>query len=147
MTNLLSRFNQDVVGSQSKYADYISTVAPAGDFRRIKSLDVILNSWSNILVTPTRSYLFDPEYGSDSYKLVFEPADSRTVQRIKAEVKDKLVRYDDRAAITKIDVTYLNNLKGFTVNVQVSFEGSEGEISVTLDENIYFKFFESTGSG
>ncbi len=147
MANLLSRFNQGVSGSQNKYADYLSTIAPIGDFRRITSLDVILNSWSNILITPTRSYLFDPEYGSDLYKLIFEPADARTARTIEAEVKDKLIRYDDRATITEVKVTFLNNLKGFTIDIRVTFQGEDGELSVTLDENLYFKFLETVGSG
>jgi hypothetical protein len=74
VANLLSRFNQTIVGSNSKLADYISKVSSKGDFKRITDLEVILNSWNNILLTPRRSYQFDPEYGSDLYKMIFEQA-------------------------------------------------------------------------
>jgi len=142
MANLLDRFNQAVVGSNDKLADYISTIAPSGDFRRIKNLDVILNSWNNILLTPKRTYIFDPEYGSDIYKLVFEPADEDTVERIKDEVVNSITTYDNRARITQVDVTYLSNRKGFNLAIQVDYQGDSGNLDITVDETIYFKFFE-----
>ena len=143
MTNLLARFGETVAGSQSKIADYISKVAPAGDFQRIENINVILNSWSNILVTPTRTYIFDPEYGSDLYKLVFDPADDETARKIDNEVRGKLEIYDDRAVIEDVEITYLNNLKGFVVTLLVNYQGDQGELSVTIDESLYFKFFDS----
>ncbi len=70
MANLLDRFNQTVAGSDSKLADYVSKIGPSGDFNRIADIEVLINSWNNILITPRRSYQFDPEYGSILYKMV-----------------------------------------------------------------------------
>jgi len=112
MTNLLERFNQTVAGSDSKLADYLSKISPSGDFKRIKNIEVILNSWNNILITPRRSYQYDPEYGSDLYKMVFDPADDQTIRKIKDELAVTLQRYDDRATIEDVEVTFLTNLKG-----------------------------------
>jgi len=142
MANLLDRFNQAVVGSNDKLADYVSTIAPSGDFRRIKDLNVILNSWNNILLTPTRTYIFDPEYGSDLYKLIFDPADQDTAEKIKEEVINSITTYDDRATITSVEVSFLSNRKGFNLAIQVDYQGDTGDLSVTVDESIYFKFFE-----
>lgn len=144
MSNILNRFNQAVVGSNSKLADYISKISTKGDFKRITDLQVILNSWNNILLTPKRSYQFDPEYGSDLYKMVFEPADERTAEKIKKETVDVLQRYDDRAAITSINIQYFPNKKGFSIDIKVNYEEHEGQLQVAIDEDIYFKFFEST---
>jgi len=91
MVDLLNRFNQSVTGSDSKLADYQAVISSNGDFKRIKNIEVILSSWNNILITPRRSYIFDPEYGSDIYKLVFEPADNETLERIKNEVIETLL--------------------------------------------------------
>ena len=144
MANLLKRFNETVAGSDSKLADYQAKVASYGDFRRIKDLEVILSSWNNILITPRRSYQFDPEYGSDIYKLVFEPADDTTLEKIKEEVIETLLRYDDRATIENIDVSVLPNRKGFNISVDVRYEGDTGQLEVVIDEEAYFKFFETT---
>jgi phage baseplate assembly protein W len=142
MPNLLDRFNVAVRGSNDKLADYISTIAPIGDFKRIKNIDVILNSWNNILLTPKRSYLFDPEYGSDLYKMVFEPADAQTAENIKNEVTGSIIRYDDRAIIQDVAVAFFNQGKGFSITIQVDYQGESAELTIGIDETIYFKFFE-----
>lgn len=144
MANLLSRFNKAVVGSDSKLADYKSKIASVGDFKRIANIEVILNSWTNILITPRRTYMFDPEYGSDLYRLVFEPADQVTQREIIEEVVGSLRKYDDRAIINNVSVEFLSNGKGFSVAVDVKYEGETGQLEVLIDEDTYFRFFEST---
>lgn len=144
MANILDRFNEAVAGSNSKLADYTSKVAPVGDFKRITNIEVIVSSWNNILITPRRTYQWDPEYGSNLYKMVFEPADEVTVNKVIDEVTNTLLRYDDRANIKNVDVTFFKNLKGFSVAVDVTYEGESGQLQVVIDEATYFKFFEAT---
>jgi len=144
MANLLDRFNETVAGSNSKLADYTSVVAPKGDFKRIKDIEVLISSWNNILITPRRTYMFDPEYGSNLYKMIFEPADEVTVNKVIDEVTNNLLKYDDRASIENVGVTFFPNQKGFTVAVDVNYDGNVGQLAVVIDEALYFKFFEST---
>ena len=146
MANILDRFNDAVAGSKSKLADYTSTIAAAGDFNRIGGVEVLLSSWNNILITPRRTYQWDPEYGSNLYKMVFEPADDITVNKVIDEVTSALLRYDDRAVIENVGVTFFKNLKGFSVAVDVNYQGETGQLQVVVDEAIYFKFFEATES-
>lgn len=143
MANLLSRFNEASVNTGFTLVDYISTIGVSGDFKKINDIEVLLNSWSNILITPKRSYQYDPEYGSDLYKLVFEPADETTLERIKDEVSTNLMLYDDRAGINDIAVTYFDDQKGFALSIDVEFNGNTKRLDVILDENTYFKFFEA----
>jgi len=135
MANLLSRFNKEVIGSDDHIYDYVAKITAKGDFKRVKDIDVIITSWNNILMTPRRTYMFDPEYGSDLHRILFDPVDSATVDRIKTEVESRLSLYDDRAKITGVDV-YLNTSgKGFTVNVGVEYEGDSGTLSVKFDDS------------
>lgn len=142
MTNLLDRFNKSIAGSKGKYADYISKIGANGDFQRIKDLDVILNSWSNILVTPLRTYQYDPTYGSDLYKMVFEPQDDITKKSIINEVAMRIQSIDNRASINSVIVSYFRNKKGFTVTIGVLYDGQEKDLKVSLEETTYFKFLE-----
>ena len=142
MANLLNRFNKTVVGADDKDADYQSKIVTAGDFRRISDIEVILNSWTNILVTPKRTYQYDPEYGSDLYKLVFEPADEATEEQIIQETIETLRLYDPRAIVQNVTVTFIVSRKGFNVAIDVEYKGERGELSVVIDENVYFKFLE-----
>ena len=144
MASILGRFNETVVGSNTKLGDYISKISVSGDFKRIRDIQVVLNSWNNILITPRRSYQFDPEYGSDLYKMVFEPADQITVDKVINEVTTVLLRYDDRASIDDVNVTFFPNLKGFSVGIDVNYQGDTGQLQIIIDEATYFKFFETT---
>lgn len=144
MANLLDRFNKTVAGSEAKLADYKCKVSSVGDFKRISDIEVILNSWNNILLTPRRTYMFDPEYGSNLYKMIFEPADERTQEQIIQEVVHTLQKYDDRASINDVQILFLTNKKGFNVAVDVSYKGETGQLEVIIDEDLYFQFYEST---
>jgi len=144
MVDLLKRFNQTVSGSDSKIGDYKSKIEAKGDFRRIDDLEVIINSWNNILITPRRTYQYDPEYGSDLYKLVFEPGDDITAARIKDEVINTLLKYDDRASLSDITILFYEDRKAFMVSARVEFEGDSADLQVLFDDTTYFKFFETT---
>jgi phage baseplate assembly protein W len=144
MADLLKRFNQTVSGSNSKIGDYKSKIEARGDFRRIEDLEVIINSWNNILITPRRSYQYDPAYGSDLYKLVFEPGDDITAQRIEDEVINTLIKYDDRASLTDITVLFYEDRKAFMVSAVVTYDGDSADLQVIFDDTTYFKFFETT---
>ena len=144
MANILDRFNETVIGSNSKLADYVSKVAPSGDFKRINDIEVLINSWNNILITPRRSYQFDPEYGSDLYKMIFEPADQETVNKVIDEVTTTLLTYDDRATVENVEVVFFRNQKGFSISVDVNFEGDISQLQVIIDESVYFKYLEIT---
>ena len=135
MANLLDRFSKEVVGSDFTIYDYLSKITASGDFKRIKDIDVIINSWNNILTTPRRTFLFDPEYGSDLHKMVFEPADNNTVERIKQEVQQQITIYDDRATIEDMEVLLKPNGKGFEINILAEFEGEQGSLSLSFDDS------------
>jgi len=142
VANLLDRFNKTVVGSNEKDADYQSKIVTSGDFKRVENIEAILSSWSNILITPKRTYQYDPEYGSDLYKLIFEPADQSTEEEIIEEVVEALRTYDPRATVKNVSVTFLTTRKGFNVAVEVLYSGQNTELQVVIDENVYFKFLE-----
>jgi phage baseplate assembly protein W len=146
MANLLNRFNKTVAGSDNKDADYKSIISSTGDFKRIEDIEVILNSWNNILLTPKRTYMFDPEYGSNLYRLVFEPADDKTIEKITQEVIETLQLYDNRAVINNVQISYFTNKKGFSVAIDVEYDGDKSQLEVIIDESMYFQFFESTSS-
>lgn len=139
MANLLSRFNKEVIGSDFRIYDYLAKITSKGDFKRVRDINVIITSWNNILMTPRRTYIFDPNYGSDLHKLIFEPVDDTTVERIKTEVETRIRTYDDRATIEDIEVILNSNSKGYTVNVFIEYEGETGTLSVSFDDSTVIK--------
>jgi len=135
MPNLLDRFKTVVTGSENKLIDFLPTITSAGDFQKISDLNVIISSWNNILITPRRTHLHDPEYGSDLHLMVFQPVDDATIDQIKKEIEYRIQKYDNRATISEIDVRLVANKKGFEVDVYVEYEGEEGTLSLSFDDS------------
>lgn len=136
MPNILKRFNKEVIGSKKRIYDFIPKITASGDFRRVRDIDVIISSWNNLLLTPTRSYIEDPDYGSDLHKMIFEPADEKTVDKIKYEIETKCITYDNRAVIDSIKVFFIPNRKGFSVDILVSYQGEKGILTLKFDDKV-----------
>jgi len=134
MANLLDRFQKSVIGSTDRYSDFIDVISPSGDFTRITGLSVILKSWFKILVTPTRTVDHDPDFGCDLYKYIFNPADKDTMNQIIDTINYSIKRNDNRANIQGISISFLNNRKGFVVNIIAEYKGQTGEIRAVIDE-------------
>ena len=140
MANLLDRFKTEVIGSEEIVRDYLSVIASIGDFKRINDLNVILNSWNNILLTPRGTYMHDPEFGSDLYKYVFEPSDQISIEGVKNEVVNRITVYDNRATIEDVEVVVQSNGKRFNVILYVDYQGRKGTLNVTFDDITFADF-------
>ncbi len=140
MASTLELFQNSVQGSKGTLVDFISIISSKGDFTKITNLDVIIKSWNNILMTPRRTVDHDPEYGSELYRYIYEPADDYTKDKIIEEVTSKIQTYDDRATITSVTVVYLANKKGFNVSVNADYDGEEAELTVPITEQNYISY-------
>jgi phage baseplate assembly protein W len=140
MANILDKFKTTSIGSSGRVLDFSSKLSPSGDFNKLFDMDAILASWSNILMTPRGSMDHDPEFGSDLYLYIFEPADSVTQESIKNEIYRAITTYDDRANIDEINVAFFKNKKGFNVSIVASYEGDNSEMNLNMDENTYMSF-------
>jgi phage baseplate assembly protein W len=145
MANLLDRFKSIVIGSVDTIRDYLPKIEAKGDFQSTSNLNVIINSWNNILLTPRRSYPYDPEYGSDLYKMVFDPLDEITIQKIEDEVYNSLQTYDNRAFIESIDIKYLRNEKGVSLDIYVDYKGEKDMLSLILNEQTFYGLLSIEG--
>jgi phage baseplate assembly protein W len=140
MANILDKFKTTSIGSSGRILDFSSKLSPSGDFSKLFDMDAILVSWRNILITPRGSMDHDPEFGSDLYLYIFEPADSVTQDSIKNEIYRAITTYDDRANIDEITVSFLKNKKGFNASIIANYEGDNSEMNLNMDENTYMSF-------
>lgn len=139
MASTLEKFQKNIVGSQNIISDYVQTVSSAGDFSRVTNIQAILNSWNNILLTPTRTYIGNPEYGSDLYKFVFEPADEVTSEAIKDEIQYRLMLYDDRALLTNVNVSFMSDGHGFIVDIDMKYKNNTASLVVEFNSEAALK--------
>jgi phage baseplate assembly protein W len=140
MATLMEQFQKNVIGSRGEISDYIPTISSKGDFTRVTGLSAILASWNNILLTPLRTYNYNPEYGSNLYKYAFEPGDDITKEAIVNEIIDRLMTYDDRAKVTNIEIQFMTDGHGFIVNIGLLYLGEEGRLVVNIDGRRYLQF-------
>ncbi len=140
MSSILEKFHKNIVGSQKRITDYTPVISSAGDFSKINNIQAVLSSWNNILLTPTRTYMSNPEYGSELYKLVFEPADDVTIEAIQEEIQYKLMLYDNRALVTNIDVSFMGDGHGFIVDIDLKYEGEEDTLTIEINDQNIIRF-------
>jgi phage baseplate assembly protein W len=143
IANTEHTFNQSTLGGSGTPFDYIDRNAPDGDFRRIAGVAVLVNSIRNLLSTPRGSYPFDPEYGSNLYQMVFEPADRTTEESIKFETVDRIKFYDDRVKITQVNTEFFNNQKGYRINITIEKDRVQAITSLDFLENSAFVLQEA----
>jgi phage baseplate assembly protein W len=136
--NSLEKFQQTSVGSRGRTTEYIAKINPTGDLQKVMDLQAVLTSWNNILTTPLRTCSFDPEFGSELYKYVFDPADITTIEKIDNEVRYRLNAFDDRASITDVKIEFLPNKKGFNVTVFVKYDKQYGQVTSVITESLLF---------
>ena len=138
MANDLKSFASNVSGKDNIFCDYKDTISPTGDFNRVETINVLINSLRNLLLTPLGSYPFNPEYGSELYKKVFEPLDSQSIEDIKFEVKDRVVQFDDRINVESVFVSPLSDNKGVNVSVKIKKGQEEANVKVVIDKDQTF---------
>ena len=134
-SNSLTQFNNSVAGIVDFENDYKSKITPAGDFEKVYGIHCLLNSLRNLLLTPLGTYFFDPSYGSELYKKVFEQADDITQQEIIYEVSDRVKQFDPRIRITKVDVSFFSDQKGFRVNVYIQNNNRNEKTTIDFSED------------
>jgi len=123
--------NKDTI----KFKDIIPDINSTGDFTELENVDVILQSIINLFSTTIGSYPFDPEYGCNIYKYIFEPATEKTRLDIKREISSALSRYEGRTKI-EFDVKFYKDDKGFLINFTINYQGTKKQVTVPITEEL-----------
>ena len=133
-SNTSSVFVEAVSGTGQALVDFSEVINPSGDFKKISGIEVIINSLRNLLATPRGTYPFDPEYGSDLYNKLFDPADETTAEEIKYEVIDKSQQVDDRIVIKDVETAFFSNKKGFRISVIIRRDNIDEKIEMDITD-------------
>ena len=142
MVSLLKRFEKEISGKKNEIVDFVPEIDATGDFKKIKGIQAIINSWTTILLTPLGTYDHDQKFGSKLFFYIFEPADELTRDKIMTEIDFRLPRFEDRAKIENIDVQFLSNKKGFTVTITVNYDGDTDILSQSITEQTASKLLD-----
>jgi len=133
MINTEKFFAKNIAGKNDQIYDYLPATSTRGDFQRIEGLDVLINSIRTLLLTPLGYYPFDPEYGSELYKKVFDPLDDVSRDEIMFEVTERIKNFDNRIDVVDSQIYELStDGKSYRVDVVIARGKLEGTVSVHL---------------
>jgi len=127
-------FQNQISGKESEIYDYVPVIGGTGDFIRLSGINVIINSLRNLLMTPRGHYPFDPEFGSDLYKKLFEMSDEITKKEIEYEIKTVITKYDRRIKIVSTILKWSTDKKTIQINVKISRDNLTGTINAVLSQ-------------
>ena len=77
-----------------------------GGFKRLIQNNKFHDNLKVLLETKKGTLIGDPDFGSNLYQLLFEPANEVTANLIRQEVAYTIENYNDNIVVDKIDVTY-----------------------------------------
>lgn len=108
----------------------IMEVTDNNDFDYITATYCIIDHIIKELLTPKRTYVFDPEYGSNIHKYIFDHIDENSVAGIVSEIKSVIDRYSS-VVDYQIDTNY--SIENKTVYVIIELKVSTDRYLLELD--------------
>ena len=100
-------------------------------------LDAIKNSIRNILLTSRGSVPGKPRFGSDLYKIVFQPLDPLTMAIAKNYVMEALTEFEDRINVRRVELRRDDAFNKLLIDIVFTYKDISqaelhGESSVSL---------------
>ena len=92
-----------------------------GDLIAIKNVNAIARSVRNIILTTPGEKFFDPDFGSNVSKLLFENVDDITASQIQEEIEFSINNYEPRVKLLSVEINpdFDNNLFDTIITYEV----------------------------
>lgn len=100
------------------------------DFKCVTGKYCVVDHILKELLTPRRTYVFDPEYGSDIHKYVFDHIHENTVADIISEIKRIVDKY---SSIVSYEITYEYSLEDKTVYIETELVVSNEKYRISMN--------------
>ena len=94
------------------------------DLIAIKNVNAIARSVRNIILTTPGEKFFDPDFGSNVSKLLFENVDDITASQIQEEIEFSINNYEPRVKLTNVEVIADNDNASFDTIITYEVVGA-----------------------
>ena len=91
----------------------------------VKDKAAIVQAVRNLLLTQKGERPFQPELGSDIYRLLFEPMDYGTAALIQKAIFEVIGNYEPRISVDTVMVSPMRDDNGFNVELSYSVIGRD----------------------
>ena len=96
-----------------------------GDLIAIKNVNAITRSIRNIVLTTPGEKFFDPDFGSNVTKLLFENVDDITASQIQEEIEFSISNYEPRVKLIDVQVIADNDNASFDTIITYEVIGAD----------------------
>ena len=111
------------------------------DYHDLKQVDnneeAIKNSIKNILTTRIGTLPGKPTFGSELYRIIFEPIDHITKDIINTYIIGALVKWEKRIQVTDIEVKEIPEYNKIVINISFSYVNFENIQSASVSIQLY----------
>lgn len=88
------------------------------DLIKVVGERAVINSIKNLVSTNHYEKPFNPSFGSNLRRLLFENADKLTATLIEREITEVITNYEPRASVSSVIVSPTTDLNGFNVELE-----------------------------
>jgi len=123
---------QDIVARERTYTDldFAFRANPiTGDIALKREVQAVKQSVLNILLTNRGERPFDPEFGSDIRKQLFENFDPITEQLLSDQIRSALRNYEPRVRVLNVNVNGRPDNNALNVSVEVEIQSPERTVT------------------
>ena len=99
-----------------------------GGFKRLIQNNKFHDNLKVLLETKKGTLIGDPDFGSNLYQLLFEPANEVTSNLIRQAVAYTIENYNDNIVVDQIDVTY----KSHTIQLNIRYRVLNTNVGDTI---------------
>lgn len=92
----------------------------------------VINSLKNIISTNHYEKPFNPSFGSNLRRLLFENSNGLTATLIEREISDAVRNYEPRANLSKVEVSANSEETGFNVSIEFFIVNRTDPISINF---------------
>lgn len=92
----------------------------------------VINSIKNLVSTNHYEKPFNPSFGSNLRRLLFENADKLTATLIEREIAEVIRNYEPRASVNSVTVSPTTDLNGFNVELEFFIVNQTNPIAITF---------------
>lgn len=136
MAIVKDRFTQSDRKNQI-YSDFLNDLTPhpvTGDIVRFVNENSVNRAIKNLINTNKGERLFQPDVGSDIYKMLFEPMSQGVADLLSTSIQSTISNYEPRAKVINVIVApdYDNNSYSITVNYIIINTSNPIALNVTL---------------
>lgn len=125
-----------ITSRTSDYSDIDGTftLRTSGDVYKKIDAAAVKQSVKNIVMTNRLEKPFNPKFGGNLQKILFELMDEDSEDLVENYVRTAIERYEPRAKVLEVDVNIPDGIN--TLNVRIVFQVVNSGETVTLDTRI-----------